>query len=107
MYFEGEFSHAIRKGPLLAAGGGEVPGLFAQETIDPREPGADELDAAARAVGAIPGVRPLYARVDLVRDDAGVPRLLELELAEPSLFFTQAAGAADRLARLVAARLAR
>ncbi|WP_285689626.1 hypothetical protein [Actinoplanes sp. NBRC 103695] len=33
---------------------------------------------------------PLYARVDLVRDDAGRSCVLELELVEPSLFLPQA-----------------
>ncbi len=106
MIFEGEFSHAIRKGPLLARGGGDVAGLFAKETIDPRVPGADELDVARRAVGAIPGGAPLYARVDLIRDAAGLPCVLELELAEPSLFFSYATGSAERLARRALARLA-
>jgi hypothetical protein len=45
---------------------------------------------------AIPSGVPLYARVDLIRDDAGAPVLLELELTEPSLFFAHAAGAAER-----------
>ena len=105
MYFEGNFSHAIRKGALLASGIPAVEGLFARETIDPRVPGRDELEIAGRAVAAIPGAVPLYARVDLVRDAAGVPRVLELELAEPSLFLAQAPDAADRLAALVARRL--
>ena len=106
MIFEGEFSHAIRKGPLLRRGGGEVAGLFAAETIDPRVPGADELDVAMRAVAAIPGAAPLYARVDLIRDPAGQPCVLELELAEPSLFFNYAPGSAANLARRALARLA-
>jgi O-ureido-D-serine cyclo-ligase len=48
---------------------------------------------AAAALGA-----PLYARVDLIRDASGEPRLLELELAEPTLFL---ADAPQGLARLV------
>ena len=105
MFIEGEFSHGVRKGPLLAAGGGEVEGLFASESIEPRRPGADELSVANRAVAAIPGEPPLYARVDLIRDDTGRPRVLELELAEPTLFFAHGPGSADRFARAVAARL--
>jgi len=103
--FDGEFSHAIRKGALLARGGGEVAGLFAKETIEPRVPGADELDVAHRAVAAIPGGAPLYARVDLIKDPTGQPCVLELEIAEPSLFFNYAAGSADRFVRHVLARL--
>ncbi len=105
MVFEGAFSHAIRKGPLLARGGGDVAGLFAKETIEPRVPGADELDVAMRAVATIPGGAPLYARVDLIRDPTGQPCVLELEIAEPSLFFDYAPGSADRFARRVLARL--
>jgi glutathione synthase/RimK-type ligase-like ATP-grasp enzyme len=105
MFIEGEFSHGVRKGPLLAAGGGEVEGLFASESIEARRPGADELSVANRAVAAIPGEPPLYARVDLIRDDTGRPRVLELELAEPTLFFSHGPGSADRFARAVAARL--
>lgn len=104
MIFEGEFSHAIRKGPLLARGAGDVAGLFAKETIDPRVPGSDELDVARRALATIPGGAPLYARVDLIRDPAGQPCVLELELAEPSLFFNYAPGSAERFARRVLAQ---
>jgi O-ureido-D-serine cyclo-ligase len=43
----------------------------------------------------------LYARVDLIRDGSGAPRLLELELAEPSLFFDHSAGSAGRFAAAV------
>ena len=48
---------------------------------------------------------PLYARVDLLDDDQGQPRLLELELAEPSLFFAQGEGSADRLIQCIVSRL--
>ncbi len=105
MMFEGEFSHAIRKGPLLARGAGDVAGLFAKETIEPRVPAADELDVARRAVASIPGGAPLYARVDLIRDTEHRPCVLELELAEPSLFFDYAPESALKFARLVLSRL--
>jgi glutathione synthase/RimK-type ligase-like ATP-grasp enzyme len=101
MFFEGRFSHAIRKGPLLPPGGAATTGLFAAETITPRVPGADELRLADQVVAAIPSGLPLYARVDLIRDDAGAPRLLELELTEPSLFFAHAAGSAERFTAAV------
>ena len=96
MFFEGRFSHAIRKGPLLPPGGAATTGLFAPETITPRVPGADELELAQRVVTAIPFDPLLYARIDLIRDDEGTPRLLELELTEPSLFLAHAAGSAER-----------
>ena len=46
-----------------------------------------------------------YARVDLVRGADG-PQLLELELTEPSLFFAQAPGSAERFAAAIRSRLA-
>lgn len=50
----------------------------------------------------VPGAADLlYARIDLVTDDAGRPVVLEVELAEPNLFLPQAPGAADRLASAV------
>jgi len=101
MFFEGRFSHAVRKGPLLPPGGAATSGLFAAETIDPRQPGADELRLAQRIIGEIPFGTPLYARIDLIRGDRGEPCLLELELTEPSLFFNHAPGSADRYAAAV------
>jgi O-ureido-D-serine cyclo-ligase len=107
LYFDGVFSHAIRKGPLLKRGEGSTRALFAAEHITPREPGADERALAERVLAAIPFASPLlYARVDLIRDDDDTPRLLELELTEPSLFLAHGAGAAARFARALLARCA-
>jgi O-ureido-D-serine cyclo-ligase len=101
MFFEGRFSHAIRKGPLLPPGGAATTGLFAAESITPRVPGADEMRLAEKVVAAVPFGIPLYARIDLIRDDDGAPCLLELELTEPSLFFAQAAGSAEKFTAAV------
>jgi hypothetical protein len=101
MFFEGRFSHAIRKGPLLPPGGTATTGLFAPESITPRVPGTDEMRLAEQVVAAIPFGTPLYARVDLIRDEKGVPCLLELELTEPSLFFAHAAESAEKLTAAV------
>ncbi|HSN01312.1 MAG TPA: hypothetical protein VLS52_09930, partial [Rudaea sp.] len=88
IFFDGKFSHAIRKGPLLRRGEGPTRALFAAEHITPRQPDAAELALAERTLAAIPFPRPLlYARVDLIHDADGSPRVLELELTEPSLFF--------------------
>jgi hypothetical protein len=56
---------------------------------------------------ALPWAREtlLYARVDLVRGHDGSPLLLELELAEPSLFLGIGSGAALRLAKGIARRV--
>lgn len=111
IFFDGRFSHAIRKAALLSPG--EVPGPdpYAFGDIRRREPADDELALAEHVLAAANRLlrleHPLlYARIDLLRDAEGRPRLLELELTEPSLFFAQAPEAAERLASALAARLA-
>jgi O-ureido-D-serine cyclo-ligase len=104
LYFEGTFSHAIRKGPLLKRKEGPTTQLFAKETITARVPDAAELGVGARALQAMPFETPLYARVDLIRDQKGEPVVLELELIEPSLFFPFAERSADRFAAAVVRR---
>ncbi len=104
MYFDGQFSHAIRKAPLLRPGEGPTDHLFAAEAITPRMPSPGELALAERVLSAARDAlrlreAPLYARVDLIRDGDGEPCLLELELCEPSLFFAQAPGSDDRFVR--------
>jgi hypothetical protein len=110
IYFGGRFSHAIRKGPLLERGEGVRQDRDSREVISPRAPTAAQLDVAARVLGAIPsslgGADSLaYARVDLVTDADGAPRLIELELTEPSLFLDHAENGADLLVDAVAARV--
>lgn len=106
IYLGNEASHAIRKGPLLQLDSALVTGLFAPEDIAARQPGADERALAAAAYAAIPFDAPLYARIDMIRDDRGAPVILELEMTEPSMFFAHAPGSADRLAALLIARSA-
>jgi len=106
MYFADEFSHAIRKGALLRPDEGPTSHLFAAEAITPRLPSQEELALADRVIAAARDALRLeeallYARVDLIRDDAGQACLLELELCEPSLFFAHAPGSADRFAALL------
>jgi O-ureido-D-serine cyclo-ligase len=105
MFFDGAFSHAIRKGPLLQRDEGPTRALFAAETITARVPGDDELGLARAVLDALPGEPLAYARVDLIRAGDGSPCLLELELTEPSLFFAFAEGAAERFAAVLARRL--
>lgn len=106
LYFNGTFSHAIRKGPLLKRGEGPVRALFAAEHILPRTPARDEYEVAQSALAAIPFNRPLlYARVDLIRDERDAPRLLELELVEPSVFLAHHDGAAGRFVAAILSRV--
>ncbi|HEX7374906.1 MAG TPA: hypothetical protein VF277_08020 [Steroidobacteraceae bacterium] len=106
LYFDGEYSHSIRKGPLLRVGTGLVAGLFAPEQITPREPDAAERKLATAACAALPFATPLYVRVDLIRDQQGHPVVLEVEMTEPSVFLLQAPPAAQRFARAILRRCA-
>ncbi len=99
LFFEGHFSHAIRKGPLLKKNEGATRALFAPEHIGAREPTGAERALADKVLSSLPfGEKLLYARVDLIQDGRGNPVVLELELTEPSLFFAHAAGSAGRFA---------
>jgi hypothetical protein len=66
---------------------------------------ADDERTLALALVAHARAELLYARIDLVRDEDGQPRLMELELVEPSLFLVQHPPALARLADALAARL--
>jgi len=113
VYFDGRYSHAIRKGAIFAGGPQMVGGLFAREEIGAREPTAAERavgDAALRAAASVlpAAVMPLlYARVDLVPLADGTPGVLELELCEPSLFLAHGASSTERCAAAIAERGAR
>jgi hypothetical protein len=98
VFLNGLQSHAFTKGPLLPPPGSkpamDESGTFAEESLQPAEPdfelwdvGHAALAAAAGAVG-VEAEEFLYARVDVIggSDD---PRLLELELVEPSLGWRQ------------------
>lgn len=104
IFFDGRFSHAIRKGPLLRRGEDATRALFAPEHIATRKPSDAERLVAKHVLAALPFPPLAYARVDLLPSEHG-PQLLELELTEPSLFFATAPGSAARFARSLAARL--
>ncbi len=104
LFFDGVYSHCIRKGPLLKVGEQSSQQLFAQEDIRAQTPSAAELALARQVLAAIPFETPLYARVDVLPSPQG-PKLLELELTEPSLFFAHAPGSVDRLVQAVTKRL--
>lgn len=93
----GEPSHAFRKGAMLApegaAGTTDASGLFLTEQLGPATPtaaqwqvGRDAVRAACTHLG-LGSHELLYARVDVLGADQ--PRLLELELVEPSLGWRQ------------------
>ncbi|HZA11368.1 hypothetical protein [Mycobacterium sp.] len=98
VFLGGKHSHAFTKRVMLPPAGRtpqlDATGTYAVERLAPADPdfevwdvGAAALDAAARHLG-IGQSEFLYARADVIggRDD---PRLLELELVEPSLGWSQ------------------
>jgi hypothetical protein len=98
VFLAGEQSHAFTKGPMLPPPGSaptfDESGTYAEESLRPAEPDFELWDvghaalAAAAAHLGIDASEFLYARVDVIGgpDD---PRLLELELVEPSLGWRQ------------------
>ena len=100
VHIDGRFSHAIRKRSHFRGGRHAGPEGVAVEAAD------DERAAAAHVLRLAGAEDALYARVDLARDDDGRPCLMELELVEPTLFFTGAPEAAERMADALEARAA-
>jgi hypothetical protein len=108
IFVDGRACHAMRKGPLLELDEPLEADLFRQEQMSRRNAGPDILALASRAVDFVSksfGAVPLYGRADVLRDDAGNPAILELELIEPSLFLDFYPSSADMLARSLLRRL--
>ncbi|UGQ12867.1 hypothetical protein LO772_04400 [Yinghuangia sp. ASG 101] len=107
LFFGGRYSHAVRKSALLRGPADHGADVLAAESIVARDATDAELHLAQRVLCAVPGGirRLLYARVDLLPGADGTPVVLELELAEPSLFLGRTQQAAERFAAAIAARL--
>jgi glutathione synthase/RimK-type ligase-like ATP-grasp enzyme len=87
MLFDGEFSHAVVKRPR--SGDFRVQEHHGGETRPCDAPPAGAIELAQAALAAAPA-RATYARVDIVPDDSGKLRIMELELIEPALFLHHA-----------------
>lgn len=101
MLFDGEYSHAVVKRPK--AGDFRVQEYHGGVTLPcPMPPeGAVELAQAALTAAPAPAA---YARVDIVPDDEGVLRIMELELIEPSLFLDHAPDGGASFTRAILSR---
>jgi glutathione synthase/RimK-type ligase-like ATP-grasp enzyme len=94
-YFDGDYSHAIRKQPksgdfrVQEEHGGRITSF---------KPTPSQMEAGLKVMAALDDT-PLYARVDLIRsnDDADW-WLMELELIEPSMYLRMDAGSPARFA---------
>lgn len=102
LFFDGRFSHAVRKTP--------VPGEFRiqvqfggrYQSVEPPP------EALALAETVLAGIDEdlLYARIDMARDADGGWLLMEAELIEPDLYLAQAPDGGAAFARAVKGRLA-
>jgi hypothetical protein len=115
VHFDGVFSHAFRKGPILESGGTFLGGDYT-EVVEPvlpteaivtaTEQVLERYRALAQSDPALAGTEPLlYSRVDLIEGDGGEPLCLEVELVEPGLFFETDEKAPRRFVDAVLARL--
>ncbi len=96
VFLGGEYSHAVRREPLLTTTGERRAVVVADvlSTIRPAQPVQDQRDLAERALDAVPGGRDgvSYARVDVIPGPDG-PVLLELEATDCFLFLSFATAA--------------
>jgi glutathione synthase/RimK-type ligase-like ATP-grasp enzyme len=99
LFFGGRFSHSLVKRPKT--GDYRVqPHLGGREALcDPPDGG---LELAQAALAAAPA-SCAYARIDLIRDNEGALRIIELELIEPALWLDLAPGAPTAFASAVRA----
>ncbi len=98
MVMGGRFTHAVLK--VAKPGDFRVQDDFGG-TVHAYTPSQEEMELAERAVAAC-SPAPLYARVDMIRDNDGGLAVMELELIEPELWFRLHPPAAEALAEQLA-----
>ena len=97
MVFNGEFTHAVLK--IVKPGDFRVQDDFGG-TIHDYAPNQEQIAFAQSVVEAAPEL-PIYARVDIFKDNSGNRALAELEIFEPELWFRLNPNAADILAKAI------
>jgi glutathione synthase/RimK-type ligase-like ATP-grasp enzyme len=101
MYFGGQYSHAVIK--KAQAGEFRVQDNFGGIVVE-YHPDWEVIAIGETILQACPEM-PLYARVDLIWENAGHWVLSEVELVEPELWFRHRPVAATALAQLIYGRL--
>ena len=102
MLFDGDYSHAVIKRPKT--GDFRVQEYLGGVTAPCKAPPAGAIPLAQAALAAAPA-KAAYARVDIVPDDEGVLRIMELELIEPSLFLDHAPDGGAAFSRSILSRV--
>ena len=95
MVIGGKFTHAVLK--KTKSGDFRVQDDFGG-TLHDYSPSPEEIVFAEKAVLACSEL-PLYARVDILRDNTGELAIMELEIIEPEMWFRRNPEAADILAK--------
>lgn len=103
VYFDGDYSHAVLRQPVLVPERGEVHPEVEETRLIDATPAM--LEIATNTLDVVTDLvhRPVYARIDLLPGDTG-HLLGEIELIEPSLFL-HAPGAPARFARAISQAL--
>ncbi|WP_233355956.1 ATP-grasp domain-containing protein [Henriciella aquimarina] len=101
IFIDGALSHALLK--RAAPGDYRIQSLYGG-TETAIEPSPGDV-SAAQAVLETLDETPLYARVDMLREQSGALLLMELELIEPYLYPEQGPELGNRLADALMARL--
>ncbi len=102
MLFNGEYSHAVLK--VAKAGDFRVQDDYGGSVYD-YHPSTSEIDFAKKVIQACPEL-PVYARVDIFKDNNNCWALAELEIFEPELWFRNEPRAAQKLAEIISRKVA-
>lgn len=94
VFIDGIFSHAVQKAPFTS-----ICGKGHAVRAEPAE-----VALGQRALAALAEV-PLYARVDILRAEDGIDRVMELELIDPELYLRFDEESPRRLAAALLRRL--
>lgn len=97
MVFDGEVTHAVRKKPK--SGDFRVQDDHGG-TVHDHTPLPEQIQLAERAMAACPS-RPVYGRVDMVRNSDGIWMVMELEIIEPELWLRFSPEAANNFAEAI------
>ena len=100
MVFNGQFTHAVLK--IAKPGDFRVQDDFGG-TVHEYTPSQEQIAFAKSVVEAAPEL-PMYARVDILKDNQGHWALAELEIFEPELWFRLYPKAANILAKSIKER---
>ena len=105
MWIDGEITHAVLREPML---GHDYDKPGPRERLFERliSPGHDEIELVHTIMNRL-DTQALYARIDLVHDANGQPRVMEVELVEPGLWLAWMPTAVERFADAIAREVER